>query len=90
MNLADVRGAYIPRRKRKRVGRGPGSGHGKTCGRERTNEGGRVVQELASDGREESAVSEVVEGLRELEVASACLWWWGGGECRHCKGRVDG
>ena len=33
MNLADVRAAYIPRRKRKRVGRGPGSGHGKTCGR---------------------------------------------------------
>jgi len=33
MNLADVRTAYIPRKKRKRVGRGPGSGHGKTCGR---------------------------------------------------------
>jgi large subunit ribosomal protein L15 len=33
MNLADVRAAYIPRKKRKRVGRGPGSGHGKTCGR---------------------------------------------------------
>ena len=33
MNLADVRAAYIPRRKRKRVGRGIGSGHGKTCGR---------------------------------------------------------
>jgi len=33
MNLADVRAAYIPRKKRKRVGRGPGSGTGKTCGR---------------------------------------------------------
>ncbi|MHC4549198.1 MAG: 50S ribosomal protein L15 [Planctomycetota bacterium] len=33
MNLADVRAAYLPRRKRKRVGRGPGSGKGKTCGR---------------------------------------------------------
>jgi len=33
MNLADVRAAYIPRKKRKRVGRGPGSGTGKTSGR---------------------------------------------------------
>ena len=33
MNLADVRAAYIPRQKRKRVGRGPGSGKGKTSGR---------------------------------------------------------
>ena len=33
MNLADVRAAYIPRKKRKRVGRGPGSGKGKTAGR---------------------------------------------------------
>ncbi len=33
MNLADVRSAYIPRTKRKRVGRGPGSGIGKTAGR---------------------------------------------------------
>ena len=33
MNLADVRAAYIPRKNRKRVGRGPGSGSGKTCGR---------------------------------------------------------
>ena len=33
MNLADVRAAFIPRKKRKRVGRGPGSGKGKTCGR---------------------------------------------------------
>ena len=33
MNLADVRTAYIPRKSRKRVGRGPGSGKGKTCGR---------------------------------------------------------
>jgi len=33
MNLADVRAAYIPRKKRKRVGRGIGSGLGKTAGR---------------------------------------------------------
>jgi len=33
MNLADVRAAYIPRKKRKRVGRGTGSGLGKTAGR---------------------------------------------------------
>ena len=33
MNLADARAAYIPRKKRKRVGRGPGSGSGKTAGR---------------------------------------------------------
>jgi len=33
MNLADVRAAFTPRKKRKRVGRGPGSGKGKTCGR---------------------------------------------------------
>ncbi len=33
MNLADIRAAFIPRKKRKRVGRGPGSGKGKTAGR---------------------------------------------------------
>ena len=33
MNLADVRAAYVPRKNRKRVGRGPGSGKGKTAGR---------------------------------------------------------
>jgi len=33
MNLADVREAYLPRKKRKRVGRGIGSGKGKTAGR---------------------------------------------------------
>lgn len=33
MNLADVRGAYVPRTSRKRIGRGPGSGWGKTSGR---------------------------------------------------------
>ena len=34
MNLADVhKAAGTPRRKRKRVGRGPGSGRGKTCTR---------------------------------------------------------
>lgn len=41
MNLADVRAAYIPRKKRKRVGRGPGSGHGKTCGRGTKGQGSR-------------------------------------------------
>jgi len=33
MNLNDVHRNIHPHRKRKRVGRGPGSGHGKTCGR---------------------------------------------------------
>lgn len=33
MNLADVRAAFIPRKKRKRVGRGHSAGQGKTCGR---------------------------------------------------------
>lgn len=33
MNLSDLRPAEGSRRKRKRVGRGPGSGHGKTAGR---------------------------------------------------------
>jgi large subunit ribosomal protein L15 len=41
MNLADVRSAYIPRRKRKRVGRGAGSGIGKTCGRGTKGQGSR-------------------------------------------------
>ena len=33
MNLSDVCRSGRPRRKRRRVGRGPGSGSGKTCGR---------------------------------------------------------
>ncbi len=33
MNLSDVRTAYIPRRRKKRKGRGIGSGLGKTAGR---------------------------------------------------------
>ena len=33
MNLSDVRTAYIPRRRKRRKGRGIGSGLGKTCGR---------------------------------------------------------
>ncbi len=33
MNLNDVHQGVHKRRNRKRVGRGPGSGHGKTCGR---------------------------------------------------------
>ncbi len=41
MNLADVRTAYIPRKSRKRVGRGPGSGKGKTSGRGHKGQGSR-------------------------------------------------
>jgi len=33
MNLTDVKAVAVPRKKPKRVGRGIGSGHGKTCGR---------------------------------------------------------
>ncbi len=33
MNLADVRAAFIPKKRKKRLGRGWGSGHGKTSGR---------------------------------------------------------
>lgn len=33
MNLTEIRQAKLPRRRRRRVGRGPGSGHGKFCGR---------------------------------------------------------
>ena len=33
MNLNDVHRGICKNKKRKRVGRGPGSGHGKTCGR---------------------------------------------------------
>jgi large subunit ribosomal protein L15 len=33
MNLADARAAYIPKKRPKRLGRGWGSGHGKTSGR---------------------------------------------------------
>lgn len=33
MNLAELKASVGPRRKRRRVGRGPGSTHGKTCGR---------------------------------------------------------
>jgi large subunit ribosomal protein L15 len=33
MELSTLRGAPGARKRRKRVGRGPGSGHGKTCGR---------------------------------------------------------
>lgn len=33
MNLADVRAAFLPRKRKKRLGRGWGSGHGKTSGR---------------------------------------------------------
>ncbi|MDP7033709.1 MAG: 50S ribosomal protein L15 [Planctomycetota bacterium] len=33
MNLADVKAGGVPYKKRKRVGRGTGSGSGKTCGR---------------------------------------------------------
>lgn len=33
MNLDDVNRGIAKNKKRKRIGRGPGSGHGKTCGR---------------------------------------------------------
>ncbi|HID23330.1 MAG TPA: 50S ribosomal protein L15, partial [Planctomycetaceae bacterium] len=33
MIINDVHRGIHKRRRRKRVGRGPGSGHGKTCGR---------------------------------------------------------
>ena len=33
MNLSDIHKAGVPRKRRKRVGRGPGTGHGKTSGR---------------------------------------------------------
>jgi len=33
MNLSDVRAAFLPRKRKKRLGRGWGSGHGKTSGR---------------------------------------------------------
>ncbi len=33
MNLNDVNRGIVPHKKRKRIGRGPGSGHGKTAGR---------------------------------------------------------
>ena len=41
MNLADVRAAFIPRKKRKRVGRGHSAGQGKTCGRGHKGQGAR-------------------------------------------------
>ena len=51
MNLAELKAAVGPRRKRRRVGRGPGSGRGKTCGRghkgygQRAGSGGRLLYE---------------------------------------------
>lgn len=41
MNLAELRASVGPRRKRRRVGRGPGSGHGKTSGRGHKGYGAR-------------------------------------------------
>ena len=51
MNLAELKASVGPRRKRRRVGRGPGSGHGKTSGRghkgygQRAGAGGRLLYE---------------------------------------------
>jgi len=46
MNLADVRAAYIPKKKPKRLGRGLGSGTGKTAGRghkgQKARAGGKI------------------------------------------------
>lgn len=41
MIIDDVHRGIHKRKKRKRVGRGPGSGHGKTCGRGHKGEGSR-------------------------------------------------
>jgi large subunit ribosomal protein L15 len=46
MNLADVRGAFTPRQERKRIGRGVGSGQGKTSTRghkgQKARRGGKI------------------------------------------------
>jgi large subunit ribosomal protein L15 len=42
MNLNDVHRGITKHKKRKRVGRGPGSGHGKTCGRGHKGQGSRA------------------------------------------------
>jgi large subunit ribosomal protein L15 len=42
MNLDDVNRGINKYKKRKRVGRGPGSGHGKTCGRGHKGQGSRA------------------------------------------------
>ena len=42
MNLNDVHRGIQKHKKRKRVGRGPGSGHGKTCGRGHKGQGQRA------------------------------------------------
>ena len=51
MNLAELKASVGSRRKRRRVGRGPGSTRGKTCGRghkgygQRAGSGGRLLYE---------------------------------------------
>lgn len=42
MNLNDVHRGIKKHKRRKRVGRGPGSGHGKTCGRGHKGQGSRA------------------------------------------------
>ena len=42
MNLDDVHRGIKKYKKRKRLGRGPGSGHGKTCGRGHKGQGSRA------------------------------------------------
>ena len=39
MNLNDVHRGILKHKKKKRVGRGKGSGHGKTCGRGHKGQG---------------------------------------------------
>jgi large subunit ribosomal protein L15 len=42
MNLDDIHRGIKKNKKRKRLGRGPGSGHGKTCGRGHKGQGSRA------------------------------------------------
>ncbi|MGD9125854.1 MAG: 50S ribosomal protein L15 [Planctomycetia bacterium] len=42
MNLCDINSGIQKNKKRKRVGRGTGSGHGKTCGRGHKGQGARA------------------------------------------------
>ena len=51
MNLDDVNRGITKNKKRKRVGRGPGSGHGKTCGRGHKGQGQRAGYSVASHVR---------------------------------------
>ncbi|HIQ21242.1 MAG TPA: 50S ribosomal protein L15 [Planctomycetes bacterium] len=85
MNLNDVHRGIHKRTQRKRVGRGPGSGHGKTCGRghkgqrsrsgasrKPTFEGGRMplVRRVPKRGFHNRWAAQVaIVNLRDLENA---------------------